>query len=128
MRTPGVESLYRFAWRHARRLPSGLGYALFHLVGDAAWFAHRLRAGRGGVGRLERNLSRILPDADRRELSRATRAAMRSYMRYFYEAFALPGLTPDQRAARVRPVMGPEVRRDASRGSIVIAQIGRAHV
>ena len=46
---------------------------------------------------------------------------MRSYMRYFYEAFALPGLTPDQRAARVRPVMGPEVRRDASRGSIVIA-------
>ena len=108
MRTPGVESLYRFAWRHVRRLPSGLGYALFHLAGDAAWLAHRLRAGRGGVGRLERNLSRLLPDADRRELSRATRAAMRSYMRYFYEAFALPGLTP-------------EVRRDASRGSIVIA-------
>ena len=73
------------------------------------------------MGQLRRNLSRILPDADRRELSRATRAAMRSYMRYFYEAFALPGLTPDQRAARVRPVMGPEVRRDVSRGFIVIA-------
>ena len=121
MRTPGIESVYRFAWRHVRRLPSGLGYALFHLVGDAAWLAHRLRAGRGGVDRLQRNLSRILPDADRRELSRATRAAMRSYMRYFYEAFALPGLTPDQRAARVRSVMDPEIRRDVRRGSIVIA-------
>ena len=121
MRTPGIESVYRFAWRHVRRLPSGLGYALFHLVGDAAWLAHRLRAGRGGVGQLQRNLSRILPDADRRELSRATRAAMRSYMRYFYEAFALPGLTPDQRVARVRSVMDPEIRRDVRRGSIVIA-------
>lgn len=121
MRKPGIESVYRFAWRHVRRLPSGLGYALFHLVGDAAWLAHRLRAGRGGVDRLQRNLSRILPDADRRELSRATRAAMRSYMRYFYEAFALPGLTPDQRAARVRSVMDPEIRRDVRRGSIVIA-------
>lgn len=43
MRRPGVEGLYRFAWRHVRRLPSGLGYALFHLAGDAAWLAHRDR-------------------------------------------------------------------------------------
>ena len=77
---------------------------------DAAWLAHRLRAGRGGVGRLERNLSRILPDADRRELSRATRAAMRSYMRYFYEAFALAGMSEEQILARVRADVPPQVQ------------------
>ena len=83
---------------------------------------HRLRGGGRGVGQLERNLARVLPAGTTpAALHRASRRAMRSYMRYFYEAFALPGLTPDQRAARVRPVMGPEVRRDVSRGSIVIA-------
>ena len=46
---------------------------------------------------------------------------MRSYMRYFYEAFALSGMSEEQILARVRTDMSPQVRADLERGSIVLA-------
>lgn len=119
--TIGIEDLYRFAWRHVRKLPTPLGYALSAAGADAAWAWHRLRGGDRGVGQLEKNLARVLPDASAREVHRASRAGMRSYMRYFYEAFALPGMSLEQIRARVRPDIDPRTYTDLKRGSIVIA-------
>ncbi|MBO3725346.1 phosphatidylinositol mannoside acyltransferase [Actinomyces bowdenii] len=120
-----VEALYRLAWRGVRHLPSSAGYALFHAGADLAWALHRLRpeSGRaGGVGQLERNLARLLPGgASQRALRRLGRAGMRSYMRYFYEAFALPGISQEQIRARVRADLDPRVRQDLQRSSIVLA-------
>ena len=56
----------------------------FTLVADLTWLRHD-----GGVVQLEKNLARARPDLDARALRRLTRAGMRSYMRYFGEAFSL---------------------------------------
>ncbi|MBM6978416.1 MAG: phosphatidylinositol mannoside acyltransferase [Actinomyces succiniciruminis] len=117
----GIEDLYRLAWRHVRKLPAPIGYALSAAGADAAWAWHRLRGGDKGVGQLEKNLARIMPGASAREVRRTSRAGMRSYMRYFYEAFALPGMSLEQIGARVRPDIDPRAYADLKRGSIVIA-------
>ncbi len=117
-----ADRLYRAAWRHVRRLPTPVGYGLFDAGADVAWALHRVRGGRGGVGQLERNLSRILPAGTTpHELHRVSRAGMRSYMRYFYEAFALPGASQDQVAARVRADLDPKVLDDLATGPVVLA-------
>ena len=113
---------YRLAWRGTRHLPAPVGYGLAHTVADALWAGHRLRRSSTGVGQLERNLSRILPPGTSpRALRRAARAGMRSYMRYFYEAFALPGITPEQILARVRADVDPRLHEDVRAGSVVMA-------
>ena len=122
MRRPRVEDAYRLAWRGARRLPTGLGYALTHTAGTALWARQRLLPARGGVGQLERNLARIAPaGTPRRRIRALSRAGMRSYMRYFYEAFALPGASAEQIQARVRADLPPTLREDLQRGSVVLA-------
>lgn len=109
----GINNLYRLAWRTLPHVPPRLGYALFHTGADAAWLLETMQRRPHGVGQLRRNLAR-LHEAD-------TRAAMRSYMRYFYEAFALGGADEDAVIARVRPVMGAEFQDDLARGSVVVA-------
>ena len=122
MRLPAVSDAYRLGWRGTRHLPPSVGYGLAHTVADALWAWHRLRRSTAGVGQLERNLSRILPaGTPPRALRRATRAGMRSYMRYFYEAFALPGITPEQILARVRTDIDPQLHEDVRAGSVVMA-------
>ena len=122
LRLSAVSGAYRLAWRGTRHLPSPVGYGLAHTVADALWVWQRLRRSTTGVGQLERNLSRILPaGTPPRALRRATRAGMRSYMRYFYEAFALPGITPEQVLARVRTDVDPRLHEDVREGSIVMA-------
>ena len=122
MRLPAVSDAYRLAWRGTRHLPAPVGYSLAHTVADALWAWQRLRRSTAGVGQLERNLSRILPvGTPPRALRRATRAGMRSYMRYFYEAFALPGITPEQILARVRTDIDPQLHEDVRAGSVVMA-------
>ena len=122
MRLPSVSDAYRLAWRGTRHLPAPVGYGLAHTVADVLWAWQRLRRSATGVGQLERNLARILPaGTPPRALRRATRAGMRSYMRYFYEAFALPGITPDQILARVRTDIDPQLHEDVRAGSVVMA-------
>ncbi|WP_103062818.1 phosphatidylinositol mannoside acyltransferase [Actinomyces qiguomingii] len=117
----GIEDLYRFAWRHVRKLPTPLGYSLSAAGADVVWALHRIRGGDRGVGQLEKNLARLMPEASARQLRRASRNAMRSYMRYFYEAFALPGMSPEQILARVRPEIDARLHTDIARGSVVVA-------
>lgn len=92
-----VARAYQLAWRYGRHVPGPVVRALTVLAADVTW----ARRG-GGVRRLEANLARVRPELDHRALRRLSRAGMRSYLRYFGEAFTLPALTPAQVDARVR--------------------------
>lgn len=92
-------TLFLTAWRVVPRLPGSLARGIFDLV---ALVAHAVHI--GGVRQLERNLSRVRPDLQGRALRRVSRQGMRSYMRYYCEAFQLPGLTHAQISARVRAI------------------------
>lgn len=97
--------LFHLAWRHAGSVPGPLVRAVTVVAADVTWL---LRT--GGVQQLTRNLARARPAAGPRELRRLARAGMRSYMRYYGEAFVVRHATDAQIEARVRVVGYDEVR------------------
>lgn len=110
-----VARAYQLAWRYGHRVPGPVVRALTTVAADVTW----LRRG-GGVRRLEANLARVRPELDARALRRLSRAGLRSYLRYFGEAFTLRGLTPDQVAARVRATGLDNVRPHLDAGRQVV--------
>lgn len=121
MAAPSTASLYAWAWRNVHKLPDAPVRGIAHLVGDLVW----LKRG-GGVVQLERNLARLRPDLDQRELRRVSRAGMRSYMRYFAEAFQLPGWSTEQIDARVRGVGWESARAAVDGGSSTVLALGHS--
>lgn len=115
MSTPLSARLFLGGWRVAARLPEDVVRAVMLVAADAAW----LRRG-GGVRRLEANLRRARPEAGRRELRRLSRAGMRSYLRYYGEAFTLGRLTAEQIDARVRTIGAEELRARTDAGESVV--------
>lgn len=115
MRRPDVARAVLWAFRFFERAPDWLSRGVVRVAADVAWLHHG-----GGVRQLEANLRRARPDATSRQLRRLSRAGMRTYLRYFVEAFALPRLTPEQRDARVR-VIGAEVPSAAGSRPMVLA-------
>ncbi len=95
-RARGVLAGYLLGWWLARRLPERLVRGAFDRVADVSF-----RRDGKGVRRLRSNLARVVPDASPAELAALTRAGMRSYMRYFCEAFRLPTLSSADINARV---------------------------
>lgn len=87
------------AFRFFSRAPESVSRAIMRVAADVAWLRRT-----GGVRQLEANLRRARPGASPRELRRLSREGMRTYLRYFAEAFVLPRLTPEQVDARVRTV------------------------
>jgi len=77
--------LYDVGWKVTRTLPEPAANAVFRQMADALW-----RRGAGGVRQLERNLRRVDPDYDNDAIRDLSRAGMRSYLRYWCEAFRLP--------------------------------------
>ena len=110
---------YHLAWRIGHRLPGSLVRALTVVGADVAWW----RRG-SGVRRLEANLARVRPELDERGLRRLSRAGMRSYMRYFGEAFTLRGLSAEQLAARVRVEGMENVAPHVEAGRQVVIALG----
>jgi phosphatidylinositol dimannoside acyltransferase len=116
---PDVAKAYAFAWRVTGRLPDSFVRGVFRLVADVTWLLRR-----GGVRQLEANLRRVRPDATPAELRRLSLAGMRSYMRYFGEAFALSGVSQEQIAARVRLAHGEQVVEEIAAGRMVVMALG----
>jgi len=114
-----VGRLYATAWRIAPKVPEPALRAAFTGVADVAWALRK-----GGVGQLERNLERVSPGLDRRDLRRLSRAGMRSYMRYFREAFTLSGATPEQIQARMRLANGEVIQAHLDEGRSVLLALG----
>ncbi|MFY1683947.1 phosphatidylinositol mannoside acyltransferase [Micromonospora sp. WMMD730] len=83
---------YVAGWRLARALPRPVVAAAFRAGADRA---HRSR-GRGAT-RLRANLRRVVgPDLPEPELDALVRQGLRSYARYWMEAFRLPSLSRQQ--------------------------------
>jgi phosphatidylinositol dimannoside acyltransferase len=82
---------YRLGWKLICRLPESWARWAFTRVADIAW-----RRQGPKVQVLEANLRRVLafkydnPDVDGKELRTLSRAALRSYARYWLETFRLP--------------------------------------
>jgi len=77
---------YALGWSVVRRLPEPVARGLFRCIADAAW-----RKRGGSVRQLEANLARVLgADASSARVREVSRAGMRSYLRYYQEAFRLP--------------------------------------
>lgn len=83
---------FGLGWSAVRRMPERSAYALFDRLADASWS----RRGKG-VTRLEFNLNRVLGgDLPEKELRELSREGMRSYMRYYCDAFRLPGWSTER--------------------------------
>jgi phosphatidylinositol dimannoside acyltransferase len=104
--------LYAGAWALVRRLPEGSAYRLFELVADAVW----RRQGRA-VQRLEANLRRACPELDGPALRRLSRDGMRSYLRYWCDAFRLPDWDRDRVVSTVRVEGEHHLRRNVGEGN-----------
>ncbi|GIF13214.1 phosphatidylinositol mannoside acyltransferase [Actinoplanes teichomyceticus] len=82
---------YTAGWRLVRALPLPVARALFTTAADRAW-----KANGKGTQRLRRNLRQVAgPDMP----ETLVRDGLRSYARYWMEAFRLTSLTPEQHLA-----------------------------
>jgi phosphatidylinositol dimannoside acyltransferase len=111
-----IELGYAAGWRLVRALPLRAARALFTAAADRA-----LRANGPGTQRLRRNLRQVagpqMPDAELEEL---VRAGLRSYARYWMEAFRLPSQTREQFLAGFRVVQDDELHKVMADGKGMI--------
>ena len=102
-----VDLAFALAWTLVRRLPERIVSRLFRHAADQV-----VRRNGRGVRRLRGNLAVVCPDADPDALDALTRRGMRSYLRYWQEAFRLPEWTDEEIVGRVRTV-NEKLLRDA---------------
>ena len=112
-----VDAGYAAGWRGVRALPLPVARALFDAGADRA-----ARGGGPGVRRLAGNLRRVVgPELPEPEFQALLRRAVRSYARYWMEAFRLPSRSHEQIRAgftlKRSELLGADVA--ARRGSIV---------
>ncbi|MEV0292549.1 phosphatidylinositol mannoside acyltransferase [Nocardia sp. NPDC050710] len=102
-----TDRAYAAGWRLVRALPESTSRRVFDWGGDraAARANKAFRAG-GPPNQLRRNLARVLGVPPERVPDDLIRASMRSYARYWREAFRLP--TMDHAALTGSPVEGVE--------------------
>jgi phosphatidylinositol dimannoside acyltransferase len=82
---------YKSGWLAVRQLPEPVARWVFTQIADVLW----RRRGKS-VRQLETNLHRVVPGATYAQLRELSRAAMRSYLRYWVEAFRLPAMSQDR--------------------------------
>ena len=107
LRQRAVDLAFALAWLLVRRLPERTVTWLFRQVADRV-----VRRNGRGVRRLRGNLAVVCPEASPSELDALTLAGMRSYLRYWQEAFRLPEWTDEEIVGSVRTV-NEKLLRDA---------------
>jgi phosphatidylinositol dimannoside acyltransferase len=110
---------YRLGWSAVRRLPERAAYGLFDRLADLA-------TARGGhsVRRLRANYARVRPELGPDELDALVRAGMRSYLRYYCEAFRLPDRSREEILRGVRVLGDGALREELSAGRGVVCFLG----
>lgn len=86
---------YLTGWTAVRKLPPRAAYRVFRAIADYA-FWRRWKP----IVRLDQNLRRVRRDADDAEIRALTREGMRSYMRYFCDAFRMEDWSTEEVMAR----------------------------
>ncbi len=113
-----VAAAYVGAWRGVGRLSEDRAQRVFRRIADRL---HR-RDGRG-VQTLRDNLAVVRPDLDAAALEGLTREAVRSYLRYWCEAFRLPGWDLDDLVGRTRTVHEERLRTPYAEGRGVVSAL-----
>ena len=80
-----VDYAFRLGWAVTRQTPEAPAARVLESAADRLW-----RQRGTGVTQLEANLRRAAPQLDRENLRLLSQRAMRSYFRYWHEAFLLP--------------------------------------
>jgi KDO2-lipid IV(A) lauroyltransferase len=96
---------YRAGWSAVRRMPEGAAYRVFDTVADVS-----ARRGGKGLARMRANYAKVRPELDDAALDALVREGMRSYTRYFCEAFRLPDCTMADLNRMCRAVNDASVR------------------
>ncbi|AKT51800.1 phosphatidylinositol mannoside acyltransferase [Arsenicicoccus sp. oral taxon 190] len=111
--------VFLVAWRCVRLLPASVAYGLFDRAAVAAY-------GRGGrsVQRLRANYARVRPELGEAELEHLVREGMRSYLRYWCDAFRLPDMTQEVLETSVRVVGDGPARESLGGGRGAVAFLG----
>lgn len=110
---------FRIGWRAVRLMPATAAYGLFQNIADIAY-----RRGGKQVDRLRSNYARVRPELDPDALDALTKAGMRSYMRYWCDAFRMPDWTPEQINDRIRIVGDPPIRETIANGNGWVGFLG----
>jgi lauroyl/myristoyl acyltransferase len=109
---------YSAGWGAVRRLPDRAAYATFDRLADLVW----QRRGRS-VRQLEANLRRVRPTYDDHALRELSRAGVRSYLRYWCDAFRLPDWGRDRTVSTFTAVHEERLREGLAGGRGVIAAL-----
>ena len=115
----GVVVGYRLGWGVVRALPPRAAYRLFDVIADRS-----VARGGKGVTRLRANYARARPELDGPALDALVRDGMRSYLRYYCDAFRLPDLPPETLARSVRLVGDEHCREVLEAGGSVVVFLG----
>ena len=110
---------YRAGWFLVRRMPGRLAYRSFDLIADVAW-----RRGGKGVERMRSNYATVRPELNPAELDALVRAGMRSYLRYWCDAFRLPDRSIEELVEGVRAVGDDAVRAHLQSGRSAVVFLG----
>jgi lauroyl/myristoyl acyltransferase len=86
-----VDYAFRMAWAMTRHSPEPVAHRVLEGIAERVW-----RQRGGGVQQLEANLRRAAPQLPADELTALTHDALRSYFRYWHEAFRLQALSPSR--------------------------------
>ncbi len=112
---------FRIGWSVVRRLPERSAYALFERIAD------RLTARDGSdVRRMRANYALVRPELNEAGLADLVRAGMRSYFRYWCDAFRLDRLVADGDIDQMLRLAGngPEAKALLDSGQAVILFLG----
>lgn len=108
------------AWTFIKAVPEPVAYRIFDRIAD------RTHARNGhGVQVMRRNYARVRPELDGAELDELVRAGVRSYLRYWCDAFRLPIHTSDELDGLMRLTgHDEEARGIVDRGEPIILFLG----
>jgi phosphatidylinositol dimannoside acyltransferase len=110
---------YRLGWGAVRRLPERTAHTVFDAVADLS-----VARGGSGVRRLRSNYAKVRPELEDAQLDALVKEGMRSYMRYYCEAFRLPDRTPQELRASVRCVGEEPVLAEIAAGRPAVCFLG----
>jgi phosphatidylinositol dimannoside acyltransferase len=110
---------YRAGWFVVRRVPGRVAYRAFDLIADVSW-----RRGGRRVRRLRSNYARVRPELDPAALDALVREGMRSYLRYWCDAFRLPDVDLQELVDTIRTEGDGPVREQLATGRGAIMFLG----